>query len=99
MNKEDLVNMIAAKTRMTKKDTSHILDALTETIMETVASGDKVVLVGFGTFEPRNRKERKGMNPQTGQSITIPATTVPAFSAGKVFKEQVVNPEKTTDLS
>ncbi|WP_268742337.1 HU family DNA-binding protein [Crocosphaera watsonii WH 8501] len=50
MNKEDLVNMIAAKTRLTKKETIHILDSLTETIMETVASGDKVVLVGFGTF-------------------------------------------------
>ena len=94
MNKEDLVNMIAAKTRITKKDTSQILDALTETIMETVASGEKVVLVGFGTFEPRDRKERKGMNPQTGKPITIPATTVPAFSAGKVFKEQVVNKGK-----
>lgn len=91
MNKEDLVNMIAAKTRLTKKETSHILDSLTETIMDTVASGDKVVLVGFGTFEPRDRKERKGMNPQTGQPITIPATTVPAFSAGKVFKQMVVD--------
>ncbi|MDJ0660596.1 MAG: HU family DNA-binding protein [Crocosphaera sp.] len=90
MNKEELVNMIAAKTRLTKKETSHILDSLTETIMETVADGEKVVLVGFGTFEPRDRKERKGMNPQTGQPITIPATTVPAFSAGKVFKEKVV---------
>ncbi|EAZ91621.1 Histone-like DNA-binding protein [Crocosphaera chwakensis CCY0110] len=90
MNKEELVNMISAKTRLTKKETSHILDALTDTIMETVADGDKVVLVGFGTFEPRDRKERKGMNPQTGQPITIPATTVPAFSAGKLFKEKVV---------
>ena len=90
MNKEDLVNTIAAKTRLTKKETSQILDALTSTIMETVASGNKVVLVGFGTFEPRDRKEQKGMNPRTGQPITIPATTVPAFSAGKVFKGKVV---------
>ena len=90
MNKEELVDMIAAKTGLTKKETRHILDSLTDTIMETVADGEKVVLVGFGTFEPRDRKERKGMNPQNGRPITIPATTVPAFSAGKVFKEKVV---------
>ena len=90
MNKEELVDMIAAKARITKKQAGKILNALTDTIMETVASGDKVVLVGFGTFEPRDRKERKGMNPQTKQPITIPATKVPAFSAGKVFKEKVV---------
>ena len=90
MNKEELVDMIAAKTRMTKKEASKILTAFTDTIMETVASGEKVVLVGFGTFEPKDRKERKGMNPQTKEPMTIPARTVPAFSAGKGFKEKVL---------
>jgi DNA-binding protein HU-beta len=90
MNKEQLVNAIAAKTTITKKDASKILDALTDTIVEAVASGDKITLVGFGTFEVRERKERQGRNPQTGKPITIPATRIPVFSAGKLFKEKVV---------
>ncbi|MDB9312380.1 HU family DNA-binding protein [Spirulina sp. CS-785/01] len=89
MNKEQLVKAIAAQTTTTKKDAEKILTATLETIMETVATGDKVVLVGFGTFEPRHRSERTGRNPQTGKPMTIPATTVPAFSAGKLFKEKV----------
>ena len=66
-----------------------ILDATTETIVENVANGEKITLVGFGTFEARERKERQGKNPQTGEPLTIPATTIPAFSAGKAFKEKV----------
>lgn len=89
MNKEELVNAIASKATITKKEANTILDSLTETIIETVAEGDKVTLVGFGTFEARDRQERQGRNPQTGDPISIPATRVPAFSAGKMFKERV----------
>ena len=89
MNKEQLVKAISAETNLSQKDVTNILNALTETIVETVASGDKVTLVGFGSFEPRERKERQGMNPKTGEPLTIPATTVPAFSPGKLFKDKV----------
>ncbi len=89
MNKEQLVKAIAAKTDQPQSVVTKILNAITDTIVETVADGDKVTLVGFGSFEPRPRKERNGKNPQTGETITIPATTVPAFSAGKIFKDKV----------
>ncbi|WP_107667993.1 HU family DNA-binding protein [Cyanothece sp. BG0011] len=89
MNKEQLVKAIAAETDESQAVVIKILNAMTETIVETVAEGDKVTLVGFGTFEPRPRKERQGKNPKTGEPLTIPATTVPAFSAGKGFKEKV----------
>ncbi len=89
MNKDQLVKAIAAETDVSQAVVTKVLNALTETVMETVASGDKVTLVGFGSFEPRDRKERQGKNPQTGEPLTIPATTVPAFSAGKIFKDKV----------
>ncbi|MDJ0600323.1 MAG: HU family DNA-binding protein [Crocosphaera sp.] len=89
MNKEQLVKAIAAETDVSQAVVTKILTAITETIVETVANGDKVTLVGFGTFEPRDRKERKGVNPKTGETMTIPATTVPGFSAGKAFKDKV----------
>jgi len=89
MNKQELVDAIATKAGVTKKDADIILSAMTEAIMEAVADGEKVTLVGFGTFEPRDRQAREGRNPSTGQPITIPATTVPGFSAGKLFKEKV----------
>lgn len=89
MNKGELVEAIAAKAQTSKKDADAILTATVEVIMEAVANGEKVTLVGFGTFEPRQRAAREGRNPQTGNSIQIPETTVPAFSAGKQFKELV----------
>ncbi len=89
MNKDQLVKAIAAETEVSQAVVAKVLNAWTETIVETVASGDKVTLVGFGSFEPRPRKERQGKNPQTGEPLTIPATTVPAFSAGKIFKDKV----------
>ncbi|ACB54415.1 DNA binding protein HU [Crocosphaera subtropica ATCC 51142] len=89
MNKEQLVKAIAAETGQPQSVVTKILNATTETIVETVANGDKITLVGFGTFEPRDRKERQGKNPQTGEPLTIPATTIPAFSASKAFKEKV----------
>jgi DNA-binding protein HU-beta len=90
MNKEQLLAQIAEKTTITKKQANQILDALTSSIMETVAQGDLISLIGFGSFEARDRKEREGRNPSTQEPITLPATRVPAFSAGKIFKEKVV---------
>ncbi len=89
MNKSELVDAIATKTELTKKSADSVLNALIDSIIDAVASGDKVTLVGFGTFEARQRQARSGRNPSTGKPIEIPATTVPAFSAGKVFKEKV----------
>lgn len=89
MNKGELVDAIASKASVTKKEADAIVTAMIDTIMETVAKQDKVTLVGFGTFEARDRKAREGRNPSTGEAIKIPATTVPAFSAGKMFKEEV----------
>ena len=89
MNKGELVDAIAEKVGVPKKTADTVLTATIETLMETVSNGDKVTLVGFGSFEPRDRKAREGRNPKTGETMTIPATTVPAFSAGKAFKERV----------
>jgi DNA-binding protein HU-beta len=89
MNKSELVDAIAAKAEITKKDADAVLSAVIDAIMEAVAEGEKVTLVGFGTFEARQRQAREGRNPSTGKPIKIPATTVPAFSAGKSFKEKV----------
>ena len=89
MNKSELVSKIAEKSGLTKKDSEKALDAFVESVMETLQKGDKVQLVGFGTFEIRNRAERKGRNPQTGEEITIPATKAPAFKAGAELKKAV----------
>lgn len=89
MNKGELIEVVAAKAEVSKKDTDAVVTAMVEAIMEAVAKGDKVLLVGFGNFEPRERKAREGRNPQTGKALKIPATTVPAFSAGKGFKQLV----------
>lgn len=89
MNKEELVKAVAASTKLSQKDTAEIIGAAVETIQKTVAKGKKVTLVGFGTFEARKRAARTGRNPQTGAEIKIEAKTVPAFSAGKKFKEMV----------
>ncbi len=89
MNKAQLVEKIAAETKMTKAHSELVLDQALETIKKTVARGDDVKLVGFGTFSRGKRKARAGRNPQTGATITIPASRVPRFRAGKEFKEQV----------
>ncbi len=89
MNKGELVDKVADKASVTKKQADAVVSAAIETIMESVAEGHKVTLVGFGSFEPRERKAREGRNPKTGEKMEIPATTVPAFSAGKLFKEKV----------
>ncbi len=91
MNKGELVDRIAEKANITKKDADAVLSAILEVIQDAVSSGDKVSLVGFGTFEVRERQAREGRNPATGKPIKIPATKVPAFSAGKIFREKVVS--------
>lgn len=89
MNKGELVDTLAEKAQVTKKQADAVLSAALDTIVEVVARGDKVTLVGFGSFESRDRKAREGRNPKTGDKMDIPATKVPAFSAGKSFKERV----------
>ncbi|MEI8388805.1 MAG: HU family DNA-binding protein [bacterium] len=93
MNKEELVKEVAKKTKMSQKEVAEIIGATVEMITKTVSKGKKVTLVGFGTFEARKRAARTGRNPQTGAELKIAAKTVPAFSAGKKFKE-IVNPVK-----
>jgi DNA-binding protein HU-beta len=92
MNKGELVDAIAKKAGVNKKQADEVLTATLEVIVDTVSTGNKVTLVGFGSFEPRDRKAREGRNPKTGDKMDIPATTVPAFSAGKSFKERVSPP-------
>ncbi len=89
MNKTELVASVAEKSGLTKKDSEKAVNALFASIEEALVAGDKVQLVGFGTFEVRERKERQGQNPQTKKPITIPATKVPAFKAGKNLKDVV----------
>ncbi len=89
MNKTELTAQIAEKTSLSKKQVSEVLDAAMETIQDTVAAGEKVSLIGFGTFEKRERPERMGRNPQTGEAVKILASAVPAFKAGKAFKDKV----------
>ena len=89
VNKGELVDAVAEKASVTKKQVDAVLTAALETIIEAVSSGDKVTLVGFGSFESRDRKAREGRNPKTGDKMDIPATKVPAFSAGKQFREKV----------
>ena len=89
MNKEELVKEISKKAKVSQKQAAEILTMTLDVIEKTVAKGKKVTLVGFGTFEARKRAARTGRNPQTGKEIKIPAKTVPAFSAGKKFKEVV----------
>ena len=89
MNKADLIASVAEKANLTKKDSESAVNAFVATVTESLKKGDKISLVGFGTFEPRKRAARTGRNPQTGAAIKIAAKTVPAFSAGKKFKELV----------
>ena len=89
MNKQELIDKVAKKAEITKKDTQAAIDATIEVIMDAVKKGDKVTLVGFGTFSSINRAARNGRNPQTGKTMKIAARKAPKFSAGKNFKEKV----------
>ncbi len=89
MNKTELIAAVAEKSDITKKDAEKTVTAVLDTIVEAVANGEKVQLVGFGTFEQRIRKERSGCDPRTRNPITIPESKVPAFKPGKAFKDTV----------
>ena len=89
MNKSDLIAAIAAKTGETKKSAEASLNAMIEVITDALVKGDKVQLVGFGSFEVRKRAARKGRNPQTKEEIKIPASKAPVFKAGKALKDLV----------
>lgn len=88
-NKAQLIDKVAASTDLTKKDATAAVEAVFESITDTLADGEKVQVIGFGNFEVRDRAARKGRNPQTREEIQIPATKVPAFKAGKALKEAV----------
>ncbi|HLQ73723.1 MAG TPA: HU family DNA-binding protein [Bacillota bacterium] len=89
MNKTELVNAVAESSELSKKDAGKAVDAVFETIMDSLSDGEKVQIIGFGNFEVRDRAARKGRNPQTGEEIQIPASKVPAFRAGKALKDAV----------
>ncbi|GAB1810146.1 HU family DNA-binding protein [Priestia megaterium] len=87
MKKAELIDAVATKSELTKQDTKKAVDALFETISNTLANEEKIQLIGFGTFEVRERAARTGRNPQTGEEMTIPASKVPTFKPGKELKE------------
>jgi len=89
MNKGELIVQIAGKLGITKKDVANVVDAFIETVTDTLSKGERIILVGFGTFQVRERKARKGRNPQTGKVIQIPAKKVPKFVPGKSLREKV----------
>ena len=89
MNKSELVAKIAADANLKKGDAEKFLDAFVATVKEVIAAGDKIQLVGFGTFEAKERGAREGVNPATGEKISIPACKVPSFKPGKGLKEEL----------
>ena len=91
MTKTELIDAIAAHADLTKADAAKALDAFIDTVVDTVAAGDAVSLIGFGTFKASQREARTGRNPKTGEALTIAATTVPTFKAGAGFKAAVAN--------
>ncbi|MBG9531080.1 DNA-binding protein [Bacillus thuringiensis] len=91
MNKTELITQVAVKTGLKKSQASLAVDTLLESIQQALQNSDNVQLLGFGTFEVRERAAREGRNPSTGESLVIPAKKAPAFKAGKVLKEAVNN--------
>jgi len=89
MNKAELAEEVSGKTGLTKKVTQNVIDAVIEIIGDTLSRGEKVTLVGFGTFQVASRKARKGVNPQTRKTIQIPAKKVPKLVPGKTLKEKI----------
>jgi len=89
MNKTELIDAVASSADLSKADATRAVDAVVDSITETLRKGDSVTLVGFGTFEVRERAARSGRNPQTGKAIQIKASKAPAFKAGKAFKDAV----------
>ena len=89
MNKAELITSMAEKSQLTKKDAESALKAFIDSVQEALENGDKVQLIGFGTFETRERAARTGRNPQTGAELKIAASITPAFKPGKALKEKV----------
>lgn len=89
MTKAELINVVAETAELSKKDSEKAVNAFVSAVSEALKKGDKVQLVGFGTFEVRNRAERKGRNPRTKEEMTIPASKLPVFKAGKALKDTV----------
>ncbi len=89
MTKSELINEIAERSELTKKDAEKAFAAVISSITDALVCGDKVQIVGFGTFEVRDRKEKLSKNPQTGETIIVPAKKAPAFKAGKALKDAV----------
>ena len=89
MNKTELIAAVAEKTDLSKKDADSAVSAVLGAITDALKAGDKIQLVGFGTFEVRNRAAKQGRNPRTGETMTVPASKVPAFKAGKALKDAV----------
>ena len=89
MKNIELVAVVAEKTDLSKRDAERVVKTVFDTITEELAKGDKVQVIGFGTFEVRERQAREGRNPQNGESITIAASKSPAFKAGKQLKDKV----------
>lgn len=89
MNKLELINEVAERSGLAKKDAEKAVNALLDTVADTLARGDKVQLIGFGSFETKTREARTGRNPKTKEPIEIPATTVPVFKAGKALKDSI----------
>lgn len=89
MNKAQLIDAMSKETNLTKKDVESVLNSFVNQVSNALSKKEKVQLVGFGTFETRERAARTGKNPQTGEPLNIPACTAPAFKAGKALKEKV----------
>ena len=89
MNKTQLIDVVATKTGLKKKDAEAAVNAVNEAITEALKAGDKVQIIGFGTYEVKERAAREGRNPKTGETITIAASKAPAFTAGKALKDAV----------
>ncbi len=89
MNKTDLINVVAAEANLSKKDAEAAINAVVSAVSNALAEGDKVQLIGFGTFEVKTVPEREGRNPRTGEAIKIAATKKPSFTASKVLKDKV----------
>lgn len=89
MNKAELIDAVSAKSGLTKADTDRAIKALIDTVSETLAKGDQIALVGFGTFLVRERQARSGRNQRTGETISIESAKIPAFKAGKALKDAI----------
>ena len=96
VNKSELIKSVAKKAALSQKDTAKVLETLLEIVQKALVNGEKVQIIGFGSFEVRDRKERKVITPTTREEMILPATKVPAFKPGKALKEAVVSSKKKT---